>query len=56
MRSIRWASVATVGGCALVLLICAIAALRGRPWAWAPGLVAAAVGLRELRALQRGLR
>lgn len=56
VRSIRWASLATVAGCGLVLVVCAVAALRGRPWAWAPGLVAAAIGLRELRALQRGLR
>jgi hypothetical protein len=56
MGSMRWASLATVVGCALVALVCLVAALRGRAWALVPAVLAAAIALRELRALRRGLR
>ncbi|MGW6128443.1 hypothetical protein ACWFNE_00310 [Cellulomonas sp. NPDC055163] len=56
MGSVRWASVATVVGCAVVALVCVAAAARGRTWALVPGLVAAAIGFRELRVLQRRAR
>ncbi len=56
MRSVRWASVATVVGCTVVALVCVGAALRGRTWALVPGVVAAAIAFRELRALQRKVR
>lgn len=53
MTSVRWASLATVAGCALLALVCLVAMLRGRTWAAAPGLVAVAIGFREVRVLQR---
>ena len=53
MRSVRWASLATVVGCVLLALVCLVAVLRGRAWAWAPGLVSAAIAFREVRALRR---
>ncbi|GAA4623272.1 hypothetical protein GCM10023113_07560 [Cellulomonas oligotrophica] len=52
-RAVRWASLALVAGCTLVVLVCVVAALRGRPWALAPGAVAAAIALREIRTLHR---
>jgi hypothetical protein len=39
--------------CALVVLVCVGAALRGRRWALVVALVAALVAVREVRALQR---
>ncbi|MFI2753720.1 hypothetical protein ACGIF2_09825 [Cellulomonas sp. P22] len=56
MRSVRWASVATVAGGVVVAFACLAAVVRGRVWAWVPGLIAASVALREVRALQRGVR
>ncbi|PVU82685.1 hypothetical protein DDP54_06305 [Cellulomonas sp. WB94] len=53
MTSVRWASVATVAGCALLALVCLVAVLRGRTWAALPGLLATAIGFREVRVLQR---
>jgi hypothetical protein len=53
MTSVRWASLATVAGCALLALVCLVATLRGRTWAAALGLVALAIGFREVRVLQR---
>jgi len=52
----RWVSLAVVIGCAVVALVCLLALLRGRTWAWVPGAVAASVGVRELRALRRRAR
>lgn len=52
----RWSSLALVVVCAVVVLVCVVAALRGRPLALLPGAVAAAVALRELRRLQRARR
>lgn len=49
----RWSSLLLVAGCALVALVCLVAALRGRPLALVPGLVAAAIALREVRVLRR---
>lgn len=56
MTSVRWASVATVAGAVVLALVCLAAAARGRVWAWVPGIIAASVALREVRALQRGVR
>jgi hypothetical protein len=56
MSSVRWASLATVVGCALLALGCLTAVVRGRTWAWVPGLVAAAIAVREVRVLRRGRR
>ncbi|HZL02890.1 MAG TPA: hypothetical protein VFC48_07170 [Cellulomonas sp.] len=53
MSSVRWASLATVAGCALLALVCLVAVLRGRTWAWVPGLVVTAIAFREVRVLQR---
>ena len=53
MSSVRWASLATVVGCALLALVCLVAVLRGRAWAAVPGLVVTAIGFREVRVLQR---
>jgi 4-hydroxybenzoate polyprenyltransferase len=50
---IRWASLLTVLLCVLVVVVCVGAALRGRRWALVVALVAAAVAVREVRALQR---
>lgn len=41
-----------VGALALTL-VCLVAALRGRSWAWLAGLLCLAVAVRELRALRR---
>ena len=56
MSSVRWASLATVVGCALLALVCLVAVLRGRAWAAVPGLVVTAIGFREVRVLQRNGR
>ena len=56
MRSVRWASLATVVGCFLLALACLVAVLRGRAWAWVPGLAAAAIAFREFRGLRRDPR
>jgi hypothetical protein len=53
MKSIRWASLLTVLGCAVVGIVSLFSLLRGRGWAWFPLLVAVAVGFREIRYLQR---
>ncbi|GIG21296.1 hypothetical protein Cch01nite_20200 [Cellulomonas chitinilytica] len=50
---IRWASLLTVLLCVVVVLVCVAAALRGRRWALVVALVAAAIAVREVRALQR---
>lgn len=52
----RWASLALVAGCAVLALVCVVAALRGRPWALVPGAVVAAIALREVRTLRRADR
>lgn len=52
----RWASLATVVGCALLALVCVVAVARGRTVAWVPGSVAAGIAVREVRALQRNRR
>ncbi|WP_418275772.1 hypothetical protein ACNHYB_13040 [Isoptericola jiangsuensis] len=56
VRSVRWASVATVVGAGLLALVALVAALRGRPWAWLPFVLCAGVAVREVRYLQRALR
>ncbi|MCC2336029.1 hypothetical protein [Cellulomonas wangsupingiae] len=55
-QSVRWSSLLLVVGCGALALVCLVAALRGRPLALVPGLVAAAVALREVRVLRRGRR
>jgi 4-hydroxybenzoate polyprenyltransferase len=56
IRSVRWASVATVVGAGLVALVALAAVLRGRGWAWVPFVLAAAIAVREVRQLQRARR
>jgi hypothetical protein len=56
VRSVRWASVATVLGACLVAVVALVAALRGRHWAWLPFVLAAGIAVREVRYLQRALR
>jgi hypothetical protein len=56
VRSVRWASVATVVGAGLVALVALAAVLRGRVWAWVPFVLAAAIAVREVRHLQRARR
>jgi hypothetical protein len=56
VRSVRWASVATVVGAGLIAVVALVAALRGRPWAWLPFALAAGIAVREVRYLQRVLR
>jgi len=53
---VPWSSLLLVIGCGVVALVCVLAALRGRPLALVPGLVAAAVALREVRGLRRARR
>jgi len=55
-RAVPWSSLLLVIGCGVVALVCVLAALRGRPLALVPGLVAAAVALREVRGLRRARR
>ncbi|UZN02912.1 hypothetical protein [Cellulomonas sp. S1-8] len=56
LRAVRWSSLLLVVGCGVLTLVCVAAALRGRPVALVPGLVAAAIGLREVRHLRRAGR
>ena len=42
-----------VAGCALVVLVCLGAVLRGRTLALVPGLLAVVLALRELRRFRR---
>lgn len=56
VRSIPWSSLATVAGATAVAVVCLLVALRGRPWAWLPFTLAAAVAVREVRVLQRARR
>ncbi|GIG40749.1 hypothetical protein [Cellulomonas phragmiteti] len=55
-RAVRWSSLLLVAACGLLVVVCLVAALRGRPLALAPAAVAAALALREVRRLQRARR
>lgn len=53
MGRILWSSVAVVLGSAVVAFVALTLLVRGRTWAWVPLVLAAGVGLREIRVLQR---
>lgn len=56
MRRWHWESFLIVVGAGLIALVSLGALLRGRVWAAVPAVIAAAIALREIRALRRGLR
>lgn len=53
LRAVRWSSLLLVGVCGVLVVVCVVAALRGRPLALLPAGVAAALAAREVRRLQR---
>ncbi|MBO0899075.1 hypothetical protein J1G42_03700 [Cellulomonas sp. zg-ZUI222] len=52
-QALPWPSLLLVTGCVVLVLVCLVAAVRGRPAALAPAALAGLLALREVRRVGR---
>jgi len=52
-RTLSWSSLLLVTGCVVLVLVCLVVAVRGRPAALVPAALAGLLALREVRRVRR---